>query len=416
MAIPKKNDVVRRSKRKREVDSLGDSKPPAKISRRSPLPKKAASNQEEDGVHGGEQHRETPKPPSPADLSPRSDHGRPMDSLTADWSSLPNDLLMSIATRLKFLDYIGLTGACSPWRSILSERQITPHPQRPWFMLDFKCFSKTFWFVTLHGEFHGLRLPESSSICGSSRGWLMVSTRRSRKFRRYYLLNPFSMAKVALPSMPPFAIASMVLSSSPTSEGCTIMAVGDCRQVAFLSMDSPTWRCIPLQQSMGIDDAVFFEGRFYFITGKGSLGFFDKGITGGSTRWVKTWLGLRNVRKPPGRRVRSYLTVGPDGQKLLLVRRHFRRGECDRRTFGADVFAMRTDMKEWKATTFFPDEALFLSEFSSISFAANEHRRLHACSFFGNRGEDWWGYEQKYPKMAQLFSKVGNLQLVAPYL
>ncbi|XP_031503152.1 uncharacterized protein LOC116266180 [Nymphaea colorata] len=418
MANPVKNDIVRRSKRKPDDDLFGNAKPPAKISRRSSPPKKAVSKQEEQvDEHGcAKQPTETSKAPSPSDLNHGS-HDRRPDSLTADWSSLPNDLLISITTRLRFLDYVRFTAACNPWRSILSERQIIPHPRRPWFMLDFKCFSRTFWFVTLHGDFHSMRLPEPSSICCSSRGWLMVSTRRSRKFCRYYLLNPFSMAKVGLPSMPPFPITGMVLSSSPTSEGCTLMAVGDRRQVAFLSMDCPTWRHVPLRQSMGMEDAVFFEGRFYFITGKGKLGFFQKGDRGArSTGWVRSWVGLRSVRKPPGRRVKRYLTVGSDGKTLLLVRRLFRRRSDDRRTFGGDVFEMRTDIMQWKATTFPPDEALFLSEFSSIAFAAHEHRRLHPCSFFGNGGEDWWGYEQKYPNMALLFSKVGNLQLVAPYL
>ncbi|XP_008244710.1 PREDICTED: F-box protein SKIP23-like [Prunus mume] len=211
-----------------------------------------------------------------------------LKTTVADWSGLPQELVVSIAKQIAFLeDFVAFGAVCKSWRSAAPKENFTSRlkHQGPFLMLPQEhgaAIRKIYSFTDY--KVRDLNLPEAEGkVCCSCSGWLI--TLQGLQFN---LLHPLNRSQIKLPgfrdssaklspvSMTDFhAIKKFVLSSNPAwTSDYTIMLLYDCKQLAF---------CKPRQDrywtSMDLGshpvDITCYKGRFYAVSHNGRVSVFD---------------------------------------------------------------------------------------------------------------------------------------------
>ncbi|XP_070677956.1 F-box protein At2g26160-like [Malus domestica] len=192
-----------------------------------------------------------------------------------DWSSLPQELVIFIASRIALMeDFVVFGAVCKSWRWAATKENFTSRltHQVPFLMLPNPKADDAFreFYSLTKDKIHKLNLPEAKGkVCCSSLGWLITS--RDLEFR---LLHPLDHAHIKLPKLnfsPPTMsyfhwVKKFVLSSSPSwTSDYTIMVLYDGNSLTFCKPgQDKCWTRIVLE--VHPVDITYYKGRFYAVT------------------------------------------------------------------------------------------------------------------------------------------------------
>ncbi|CAM0876927.1 unnamed protein product [Alopecurus aequalis] len=194
----------------------------------------------------------------------------------ASWANLPEDMLGDVLRRLpSFGDRARLRAVCRGWRAAWRRQ---PHPPAPWLSVPGHCVSLP------DGAIHRVaRLTEdarNTRCVGSLGDWLALVPLAAFGGGAPFLLNPFSSARILLPSWTDKhePIRKIVMSSAPDSS-CVVAAMVDCdddrRRIAACRPGEGAWWQISL--AFDLQDIVFHEGRLHALASCNALVVFDDG-------------------------------------------------------------------------------------------------------------------------------------------
>ncbi|GAB4831712.1 hypothetical protein Ancab_005724 [Ancistrocladus abbreviatus] len=213
----------------------------------------------------------------------------------ADWTDLPEGLLVEIAERVgSYDDFVAIDGVCCKWRSAwrLAHYGGTL-PQVPWLMLvedgdDGSPHLGTLRFYSLSkGMIHWMKLPVvvRNKRCYSSHGWLMTISRDLSMS----LFNPFSDVQIQLPDKKSLSnyrgfmdsagftlfIQRFALSSSPslTQNYLVMIIYGVSATLACWRPGDDSWTKVETLQfdTGGFSDILFYKGEFYAVAHTGLI-------------------------------------------------------------------------------------------------------------------------------------------------
>lgn len=214
--------------------------------------------------------------------------------MDSDWSQIVPELLHLILLRLPLPDCFNFGKVCRSWRSVFLEKRSLSRP--PPFIVRIPDGPGTLarqplW--SLHGgKFIKLRSPRpgfllSECIIGSSMGWLVIGSARHSGLQ---LLNPTSNERIPLPLVSTdenqiqsnfgytyFTCLHVILSSSPTSGDCLIVATGYRRGHDFLALCRPgdqewtTYANQSLPPGFSVRNIAFYKGELFVLGEKGDI-------------------------------------------------------------------------------------------------------------------------------------------------
>nr|DAD20907.1 TPA_asm: hypothetical protein HUJ06_022370 [Nelumbo nucifera] len=205
-----------------------------------------------------------------------------------DWSKFPKDLLEEIVFRLvRLSDHINFASVCTSWRSVAVENRSRIPRQIPLVIIPGKFNKETRAFFSLYsGKTYGAHLPElhRNWCCGSSEGWLVIEDDYREEI---FLLNPFSRAKIQLPSLSTFSdpqdsadperlrkfqfVMKAILSSNPdTTSNYVVMAIMVCEEenLSFWRPGNKRWKTLTTRWDP-YEDIIYHNGLFYALSNQG---------------------------------------------------------------------------------------------------------------------------------------------------
>jgi F-box domain len=217
------------------------------------------------------------------------------------WSGLVSDIVEHITSFLPLPDYHRFSAVCRNWRSVAKQKRYSPAPQLPWLVLgDERGTGKRKFYNLSEERLYAINIPELRGryICGSSHGWLLAVDVRLKGI----LINPFTRELYELPPFPhrlvytffddPNAMGNLptedqncpskrmqvrlvfkaVLSDDPKERpDFTLMILVGVKNIpAFWKPGDPSWTVIRVQKGR-MDDVIFFDGRFIFVTAANEL-------------------------------------------------------------------------------------------------------------------------------------------------
>ncbi|XP_010242020.1 PREDICTED: F-box protein SKIP23-like [Nelumbo nucifera] len=207
-----------------------------------------------------------------------------------DWSKFPKDLLEEIVFRLvRLSDHINFASVCTSWRSVAVENRSRIPRQIPLVIIPGKFNKETRAFFSLYsGKTYGAHLPElhRNWCCGSSEGWLVIEDDYREEI---FLLNPFSRAKIQLPSLSTFSdpqdsadperlrkfqfVMKAILSSNPdTTSNYVVMAIMVCEEenLSFWRPGNKRWKTLTTRWDP-YEDIIYHNGLFYALSNQGPV-------------------------------------------------------------------------------------------------------------------------------------------------
>ncbi|XP_058083367.1 putative F-box protein At5g55150 [Magnolia sinica] len=356
------------------------------------------------------------------------------------WANLPEDILGLILNHLPYIDHIHVGAVCVSWHSTVEKKVYCPARQLPWLMLFGNLESESCSFYSLSDnkvrtlnlpEFHGMR------CIGSSDGWL-VTLNESGDIS---LWNPFSRAKIQLPSLKQFPsllnwrqrsyqfvvpmvrdegrvaenewvapppkfqylvervpfpkdacaeykqknvcislIRKVVVSTQPGD--FAVMIIHGQEEFAFCRLGDKSWTALAPRCRKVHQDIIFDKGRFYVVSFLGFVIAWDVFGTSPTATEIR-------LRMPPAQYERKYLAELA-GDLLLVVRYYEKsRDVCDAygkwitKTTGFEVFKLDQSGSMWTQLTSLGDHALFMGGSQSISCSARNFSDCKAnCIYF----------------------------------
>ncbi|URE24020.1 hypothetical protein MUK42_03367 [Musa troglodytarum] len=186
------------------------------------------------------------------------------------WCQLPLNLMEMLLECLSIPDRIRVAAVCEPWRSVASTLGFLEAARPPWLFVS--TFYDWSWSLqTIVGEpvsdIKFLNNLQNEWLCGSSKGWLLISRREhNRGCLHVCLLNPITGAKVELFTC--FTnIANGVLSASPLTRDYMFAAIGCTkyhdRMVVMVRTTMGDYRTLEASKPT---DIYFHGGRLYVLT------------------------------------------------------------------------------------------------------------------------------------------------------
>ncbi|KAF4349710.1 hypothetical protein F8388_026212 [Cannabis sativa] len=203
-----------------------------------------------------------------------------------DWTSLHEDLIISIANRLPLENYVVLASACRPFRAVLTNLNFnnSNHHRLPWLMLLRR---------TIHSDSNSQIAPIICSLSNnklynllppshtyrinpifSSLGWIITpAASTTNDLTLFHPLSP-DRSKVQLPNRNIFTIQKLLLSSRPTlasSEGLMVVTIDSHERsthnrLSLWRSGNSSWKKIRiLPGHTFFHDVALFEGRFYAV-------------------------------------------------------------------------------------------------------------------------------------------------------
>ncbi|XVF77461.1 hypothetical protein PTKIN_Ptkin14bG0045800 [Pterospermum kingtungense] len=286
---------------------------------------------------------------------------------------LPFDILEFIAKKLYLVDYINFGLVCHRFRlaaPYIKWSEVSfklPSPSlSPWlfFLRGDPC--ATYNFIDPHfGGRYLINIPDGK-VRYSRDGWLLM---RSSSLMFFY--NPFTKKQMDLPQgdgQYDFCVGYS-LSSSPTSAD-SILVGNSYHSIYYIRRRQGEWvewleYEIPNYYEPNHNSSIYFDGAFYFLTGKGKVGVFE--LNDGQSSWKI----LKELESPCDKYGCNYLSEC--GGNLLSV-------------FVVDqmvhIYKLNfTDPKSWEKVTSLGNYALFVSSSSSFSVMPNSSNMKNKVYF-----------------------------------
>ncbi|KAK1270867.1 hypothetical protein QJS04_geneDACA006018 [Acorus gramineus] len=292
-----------------------------------------------------------------------------------DWSGLPEEILLSIATRMDHLsEYIRIGAVCKSWRSALLVRPPPLHLRFPFLLVYYGMWRDDAFYSPLERKLHPMKIPhrrrpKTRLGSSSSDGWVCIVHDNVD----LYLHNPFSGAVVLLPPLicdDYFEYArKAVWSAEPTDPNCIIALL--CNRVYYCRPGDARWKVLNTSLEF-VPDAIFFNENLYML---------------------QPWCG-RIVAIDPHQGREMTMAMRPDGflqgmDKLLhlvagpsapmLVVRHMKN---EHETTWFEVFRVDGTLKKWVKTKSLDEGMLFLGMDNSIWFSSSNLKGCKGNSIY----------------------------------
>ncbi|XP_062028896.1 putative F-box protein At3g25750 [Rosa rugosa] len=210
----------------------------------------------------------------------------------ADWSDLPQDLVVCICQRMDSMqDFITFGAVCKTWSSAATKDNFT-HQVPLLMMPDTEDNNSPFpgqCYNLIKGKVSRLNIPKTITQrrlmpwCRSSLGWLIIASSRflTDDSRHIYLLHPFKHEEIVLPTFEfEFGfIKKFVLSSSPSLTSDYIVMVSTTwsdRKFAFWRPKDNGWTKISSELNNWESDTrsydiAYYKGQFYIVERDGRV-------------------------------------------------------------------------------------------------------------------------------------------------
>uniref|UniRef100_A0A1D1YGN6 F-box/kelch-repeat protein At1g57790 n=1 Tax=Anthurium amnicola TaxID=1678845 RepID=A0A1D1YGN6_9ARAE len=311
------------------------------------------------------------------------------------WCHLPRELLELIAGFLDLPDCIRFGSVCAAWRSAASEqrRRRGAHlPLRLPRLLLHRAEpgeARLGFFSTWRQGFLDLDLPEAfggrSRCCGASWGWLaMVDDGESD----ICLLNPVTRARIQLPSGSRFPfrprvvsgggccrdpvryVKKVILSSDPSSGGCTVGAIGRSNMVALCrpGCGDVRWTIFEGQLGGAYEDVAFHGDQICALDFRAKLTICSLAAASSSAPRVTNFAVVDPPEGVEGQRIcyRDRHLVASSGELLMVVREyHAGASEAYMATW---LRVLKLGMNGWEPVRSLGGRMVFVGEISSESF------------------------------------------------
>ncbi|KAL6177359.1 hypothetical protein ACLB2K_048885 [Fragaria x ananassa] len=208
----------------------------------------------------------------------------------ANWSDLPQDLVLSIARRIgSAQDFVTFGAVCKTWTRAFTKQDFLGGLTHavPLLMLPKYTDNTRECYNLSRGRFCRLdinlseakakRMPPEWYYCHSSLGWLILPPQNEDSSNPVCMFHPFNHTRIELPTygvLPTFgdSIENFVLSSSPSfpSDYIAMISYPRSRRVAFWRPKDKEWTDISLPNcpQFGIcfiDDIAFYKEQFYVV-------------------------------------------------------------------------------------------------------------------------------------------------------
>ncbi|KAJ3687982.1 hypothetical protein LUZ61_017146 [Rhynchospora tenuis] len=223
-------------------------------------------------------------------------------SVFRDWAHLPPEIVELISDRVKSVtDYVRFRVVCSPWHSAsLPKPRHHLSAQLPWLMLPYSWtdLSSVSFDDVFESKTHRFHLPvprgrdiSGTELCGSYRGWLLLSKHLGEEV---ILLNPLTRALIQLPpfiapardlggddwDVPLYDIifehpgnegfffpTKVTFSTDLTDPNCLITVFIEPYWVICCQIGDPCWTRVDihLQHLRHWADVTYYDGLFYFL-------------------------------------------------------------------------------------------------------------------------------------------------------
>jgi len=189
----------------------------------------------------------------------------------SQWSSLLEELLDEILSRLPLLDYLRFGSVCRSWRSAMLARR----PPLPPLLLKPARPQLIFFFSSLvNGKLRELPMeyPFEMQQClfGHSHGWLAMKS----SYGVPYIVNPVSGDRIDFPPGVS-SINNAVLSSPPTSGDCSVVVYGkfhhnnaDIEALASCKLGDSGWTVFD-ESPWDTVSMAFHNGKLYVLCADG---------------------------------------------------------------------------------------------------------------------------------------------------
>ncbi|KAJ4977401.1 hypothetical protein NE237_002507 [Protea cynaroides] len=327
--------------------------------------------------------REVGSSSSPNREMKMADHSR--------WSELPNHITEMIVNRLGFPDIIRFGAVCRSWRSVYTEvRRPRYHPM---VLYEYNLQKGTFGFYSFEDKkvyWINVRDGYQSRHCvGSCESWLVLS---SPYLRNYFLLNPFTGARVECPyvNRPDVDLFTKVilldspidLTTKETNYYCTVVALNlFSTELNICRLGDARWNVVlKLDREHFLGCLVYFKNKIYTLSTSGEL-------------WIISLSGPMLRATVEKVLVQINLTIGLEFQKecylveaedyLLMVIRIKRKST--KKTVRFVIFKLVQNPGEYKWIREYnlpDDRALFLGRLCSRIVSTTEYGGLQENSIY----------------------------------
>ncbi|XP_073013893.1 putative F-box protein At3g25750 [Typha latifolia] len=307
---------------------------------------------------------------------------------SGSWSSLPNELLISVTKVLPNAeDFVRFGAVCRSWHSAVTKNNYCKTRHMPWLMMAETSPKSKFRRFYSHSEdkIYRFMMPEARErLCfGCPGGWVATVGKDSE----VHLVNPFIKATIALPSIGTFIspmgnfspefkrisvirkICVSISSKSPLNlknPNFFAVALYDMGwRLAFTSPRTRGWTKI-LCNWWPYFDATFYKGQFYLVNHYGAVVALD----------FRRQLVKKIASSPDHYHFDKRYLVESSGELLQVIRTlesSLEKAAPERyRTVRFCVYRLDMSTRKWERMENLGDDSLFLGLNTSISVVASE--------------------------------------------
>ncbi|KAK9742233.1 hypothetical protein RND81_03G157500 [Saponaria officinalis] len=348
--------------------------------------------------------------------------------MAVDWSSLPLDLICTIALNLETLeDFIYFSVVCRSWNhsSSLIKHQWRDSPVVPWLLLaenaneDSKSSREIFNLE--NNKCYRFNLPEmvEARCWGSTYGWVVIVDRDVN----VQLFNPITKAHICFPSMRhlhpqpenmnderyisfflSFLLRKFIVVKISPDEFVIMVLYDSRKHLAFARHGDRSWTKVvsPKITDARMADFAIVNDNVFALYNDGALVYWN----------IKELIGGCGLVKPidyvPShppeifdelkKRVNKIYLV-KSGSQLLMVLRYKQvvpnteRTYYDYETFAFDVYRLNSKDRKWEdVDEDFGDVALIVGNNSSMSIPITSSKSMHPrCIYFTDDESTMWG-------------------------
>ncbi|KAL6009592.1 hypothetical protein ACLOJK_000020 [Asimina triloba] len=319
------------------------------------------------------------------------------------WSKMLIEILEKIFMSLSLVDFIHAGAVCTSWRlvmaAIVAQKFQPPSHQVPWLMLSRNKTTSICRLLNLFdSKVYNLHLPQADQahILGSFSGWLILMDKRTYGL---FLLNILSKQQIDLPcqanawnsdyssciyyedfwKIHAHQVYKVILSSAPTSGGCTFVIVYAKEIMAFCRLGDSAWTAMEGDNDPHpeLSDIAFYDGRVLLASHIQWLTIYE---LGSSPKTIKpNLLPPFQIESVYGFNANSLIIFGgmylvESCGELLLVLKSIRINvnTLNTRAEGFYVFKMDASRSDWIKVDNLGDQILFLGNGCSKSLSAKE--------------------------------------------
>ncbi|XP_004300850.1 PREDICTED: F-box protein SKIP23-like [Fragaria vesca subsp. vesca] len=305
----------------------------------------------------------------------------------ANWSDLPQDLVLSIARRIgSAQDFVTFGAVCKTWSRAFTKQDFLGGLTHavPLLMLPKysdntqECYNLTrgrFCRLDINlSEAKAKRMPPKWYYCHSSLGWLILPPQNEDSSNPVCMFHPFNHTRIVLPTYGDGdSIENFVLSSSPSfpSDYTAMISYRWTRRAAFWRPKDKRWINVSLPTRPPnlygncFDDIAFYKGQFY-VAERMPLyeNFLVCDIDDHKAEGKLSNLKSNLFPCHGGKRTEHLNLVESAGDLLVVLRYSF---ESSHRIVGFRVFKVPFDTDDWTEVEDLGNRALFLGDNSSFS-------------------------------------------------